>query len=103
METAQELIDYCLENGVKISISGNVLKLTKNFEVGSNSEYTKAESICSVIYDLPRPRSGRVWGTTGDGVGGCVAIKNGVMVINSSDVSLRFLKSLAKIMMTQNL
>jgi hypothetical protein len=96
METAQELINYCQKNEVSIEVRGQILTLSKKFQAGSNQKFAETESICSVIYDLPSTRSGSIWGTTGDGIGGYAAIQSGLFKINSSKVAIRFLNSLKK-------
>lgn len=105
--TPQNFVMECQKDGVKIerlNLQTGLLTLTKYFTAGSLSEYTTAESDTSIIYSVPCVKSqSSTWGTTGDGVGGYVGCKNGVMRINRSSCKKAFLKEVKKILESQGI
>jgi len=94
---AKYFVDHCNRNGVSISIRGSVVSLSKSFDPNSMDGYSDAESICSIIYEVPY-RDGSIWGTTGDTIGGAVALQSGHHKINVSGVSKRFISKLVKLL-----
>lgn len=100
--TAEYFVSECEKDGVKIerlNLDSGLLTLRKDFKPGDLSEYSEAESSTSIIYSVPCVKSqSSTWGTTGDGVGGYVGCKNGVMRINRSSCKKAFLKEVKRIL-----
>lgn len=97
--THESFLAACKSGGVQIDRldpKAGFISLAKRFTPGDNAAYAEAESATSVVYDVPA-RGGSTWGTTGDGIGGMVAVNNGRMVINRTGCSKRFLAALAKL------
>jgi len=100
--TAETFVNYCKVNDIKIerlNLESGLLTLVKTFQAGDLSAYSDAESDTSIIYSVPYVKSqSSTWGTTGDGVGGYVGCKNGVMRINRSSCKKTFLKEVKKLL-----
>ena len=98
--TPQDFLNACKANNVTIErITDSIITLVKHFPAGSFSEYTKAESDVSVIYDVPQLRSaGSTWGTDGASIGGMVGLNGGYMRLNRSGCKKSFLKDLQKLL-----
>lgn len=95
-------VQECNRMGVKIerlNQESGLLTLVKTFQAGDLTAYANAESDTSIIYSVPCVKSqSSTWGTTGDGVGGYVGCKNGVMRINRSSCKKTFLKEVKKLL-----
>lgn len=89
--TAEDFLKICKENNVKIERLHPVLTLTKEFTPGDSAGYSEAESSVSILYSVPCTESGSIWGTDGLSIGGMVGLKNGLMRLNRSGVSKRFI------------
>lgn len=96
MITPQKLVADCKEKGISISTRGQVVTLHKTFPKGDKDEYSKAESDCSIIYDIPYS-CGSIWGTDGGSIGGMVGLQGGYMTLNKSGVKKRFINELNKL------
>ncbi len=96
--TPEAFLAACKAASVSVEFTANagLIRLAKSFAAGDVAAYAEAESATSLIYDVPA-RGGSTWGTTGDGMGGMIALNNGRMVINRSGCAKRFIAALAKL------
>ena len=104
--TPEAFAAHCFQNGVsieRIEASSGLLTLSKGFQAGSSRGFTDAESDVGVIYYAPQTQAGSTWGTDGGSIGGHSAMLNGMMRLNRSGVSKRWLAKLAKRRHAQNL
>lgn len=104
--TPEDFAAHCFQNGVnieRIEATVGLLTLSKRFQAGSNQGFTEAESDIGVIYYAPQTQAGSTWGTDGGSVGGHAAMLSGMMRMNRSGVSKRWLAKLAKCRHAQNI
>ena len=96
--TPASFLAHVRASGVTIeSLRGTIITLSKRFPAGDNAAFACAESEVSVIYDVPQTEAGSTWGTDGGSIGGMCAIANGMMRMNRSGCSKRFMAKLAKL------
>ena len=96
--TPEAFIAKCAELGVSIERAhGGLITLTKRFTPGDTAAFAAAETDVSILYDVPTAGDGSTWGTDGGSMGGMVAIKDGRMRLNRSNVSKRFVAKVAKL------
>ena len=98
---AAKIRDKCSEYGWQYEVRDQILTIHKYFIAGDLDGYRDADmEYYWIINLLPRSRPGSDWGTSGDGVGGYSAHKNGHFVMNRSGGNLLILKELEKLKLT---
>ena len=97
MKNAKEFLDGANKAGWNVRISSGVVKISQNFQVGSKHEFVGLDmTYRGVLEEVPVVKANSsIWGTDGGGIGGMVAIQNGLFVANISGVKKAFLKALA--------
>lgn len=79
------------ESGWSVSGGGGVLTISRTFTPGDRAAYVDADmDACSIMSGVPVVGPGSTWGSTSDGIGGCVAIDRGVYTLKRSGVSKNF-------------
>ena len=96
MKNAKEFLDGANKAGWNVRISGGVVKISKKFEAGNVAQFADLDmSYYGLLEEVPVVKSdSSIWGTDGGGMGGMVAINNGLFVANISGVKKAFLKEL---------
>lgn len=97
VQQVKELVEFARERNFKIEVRGTIVTVSKFFEPNSKYGYADFEMLgAAIIYDIPATRDRNVWGSTGDGIGGAVAMQRGHGALHLSGAKKTFLRELAK-------
>ena len=93
---AARIIDVAEANGFRVSVSGGILSISRQFAPGDAQAFRECDmSYYDVLSLLPRTSPGSDWGTDGGGIGGMVALKSGAFKMNRSGGSKLVLAAIA--------
>ena len=92
----KEFLALARSYGFTVTIRDGIVRVDKRFTAGDAGEYGDAESKArALLAHLPITRPGSTWGTTSDGVGGYVGLKNGEMTLSRSGVDKRWCRQVS--------
>ena len=93
---AKEFLATARSSGWNVQSTSSVVKISKRFQPGDLSAFVELDGdYYDLLSNVPVIAGcSSVWGTDGGGIGGMVAIQNGLFVANVSGVKKRFTKSL---------
>lgn len=93
-----QFIDTATKAGFTISSKPGIVTLSASFTPGDNDAYVKFDcDVYSVLSDLPCTSAGSTWGTTSDGAGGHLGLRDGYYRVSRSGVSKQFTNALARL------
>lgn len=102
MSKAQQQVSaflgYCARNGLRVerATTRPIVRVVGSFDPGDRIAYQHLDGVAATALAMVAASGGSVWGSTSDGVGGAVALRDGVYVLNVSGVQKRFLAALVK-------
>ena len=104
-QQALEFITEARTKGYAVTFHNNVVTITKWFVVGNREQYIQCDMEAPHIMALLPVKKGysSTWGTTGDGIGGHVALeRTGRFELNRSAVTDKFMVELRKLIQSGN-
>ena len=98
MNAAKEFLNGANKAGWNVRISGGVVKISQNFQAGNVAQFADLDmSYYGLLEQVPVVKGdSSIWGSDGGGMGGMIALQNGLFVANISGVKKMFLKQLEK-------
>jgi hypothetical protein len=97
MTKAKEFAATAAANGFGWAVRGSVVTITKTFSPGDKQAFVEADMMAGSVLDKAPLKGGSVWGTDGGSVGGHVALRDGVFVLNKSGEGTRFINALKQL------
>lgn len=94
---AQTIRETADANNVRLTVRGDIVTVSATFTPGDRAAFIVAEMACNaVLATVRQTRSGSVWGTDSNSVGGFIGMSAGRVTLNKSGADKRVVKILAK-------